>query len=264
MQWFKENFGSSPSGLVDPRYKAQDFGKRHFSSSYARGGLAATIFAPTTGEALKSPWRRTHKPGSTQHIANLRKMQMQYPGNKKIAKALVSAEQGAAKAGMLGKLGKVAGPAMSAAFVVAPAFTTPGGPYEKGKAMISGAAGLVGFEIGSKAGLGAGAAAGAALGAFLGPVGAVAGGLIGGAVGFFGGGLAGSAALSGATDATFATADQAVQNERNRRQLGWVGDQTAFMTEGAHTMRQQSLQAMNRGMMSARSMLGKEGMMLHQ
>jgi len=29
-------------------------------------------------------------------------------------------------------------------------------------------------------------------------------------------------------------------------------------------MRQQSLQAMNRGMMNARSMLGREGVMLHQ
>ena len=245
MNWYDSNPNKSGSLIGNARWSAHQFGRQHFAGSFAKGGFASTAFAATSTDALVSPWRRKNKPGSQQYIDNLRKIQSAHPGNKKIAKSLTKAEQGVQKAGWKGKLLGVG----MVATVALPMFTTPGSMYDKTKASVS----MLGWDIGAAVGMKLGAGVGAAIG---GPVGAV----LGASAGYLAGGLTVSLGI----DKAFNAADAAIDRERNKRQMNWVGNQAAFMTQGAHTMRQQSLQAMNRGMMSARSMLGREGMMLHQ
>jgi hypothetical protein len=254
MKWFATNpHGPNPGIRGEMLWEGHEFARSYFPSSYARGGFATTAFAPTAKEAFVSPWRRTRKYGSPQHIANLRRMQAIEPNNKNITEAIQKAERGPGKVGALKRAGRFG---LGAAFVAVPMFTTPGGLEEKARATAGGVAGIVGWEIGSRAGMGIGAAAGS----LLGPVGTA----IGAGAGYVAGGLAGAIGFDEGFQALSRIPDRMVERERARRNLNWRGDPTAFMTRAAHTMRQQSLQAMNRGQMSARSMLGREGVMLHQ
>ncbi len=246
MQFYEKNPVSKPGFFAETRTEVHKWGQRTFASNYARGGFAATAFAPTSSAALASPWRKTHRYGSPEHMRNLSKIQNMHPQDLNIRDSIEKASKSAGKASLASKF---LGAGMAGAFIALPAFTTPGGPAAKGKAMVAGAAEFAGWEIGSRLGLGIGAAIG-------GPIGA--------AIGWIGGGLLGSMGFGSGTHALLDIPDKMVDKERAKRTLNWVGDTSAFSTRGAATMRQQSLQSMNRGMMSARSMLGREGVMLHQ
>jgi len=264
MDWFDKN----PLGPQDistfggfrreAMFDAHKWGRSVFANSFARQGFASVAFAPTAGEAWKASWRRTKRQGSAKHIQNLRSMLSNVaPGSseyRNINKALSKAEQGTTKMGLAKRVG---GFALGGAFALLPAFITPGGLPEKGRAVAGGLAGLAGWEVGSKAGMGVGAAIGMMI-----PIPGMA--AVGGALGYVAGGFLGAIGADEGTQALMRIPDNMVERERKRRNLNWRGDQTAFMTRSAHTMRQQSLQAMNRGMNNARSMLGREGVFLHQ
>jgi len=253
MQWYDTN-PNPDTFRGNAQWSAHKFGRQHFPSSFARNGFASVAFAATPGDALAAPWRRKHRYGSAKHVSNLRQIQAAHPNSAKINKAMAAAGKKTSIGAMAGKA--VGGTVLAGAFAVIPMFTTQGTLYDKTKATI----GELGFHggglVGAKIGMGFGAAVGSAV-----PfVGTAIGAAVGAVVGYVAGGMATQLGITKA----FSMADAAVDRERNKRQMNWVGNQTAFMTQGAHTMRQQSLQAMNRGMMSARSMLGREGMMLHQ
>jgi hypothetical protein len=255
MKWFDANpHGPNPGLRGEIMWEVHEFGRNTFPSSFSRGGgFVSTAFAPTAKEAFVAPWRGREKFGSPQHITNLRRMQAADPKNLNITQALAKAEKGSGKVGMLKRAGQFG---LGAAFVAVPMFTTPGGLQEKARATAGGLAGYAGWELGSKAGMGIGAAVGSIIPGL--------GTTIGGAVGYIAGGFAGAIGADEGFQALSRIPDRMVEGERARRNLNWRGDPTAFMTRQAHTMRQQSLQAMNRGQMTARSMLGREGVMLHQ
>jgi hypothetical protein len=251
MNWFDKNpYGPNPSMMQEERFAAHIWGRQNFASNFAQGGMASTLFAPTAGEAFLNPWRRQHKFGSDQHIRNLESMLARDPNNVKISKAIDKAKLGAGKArGMLGRLAGAGGLALGAGFIALPAFITPGGPAERARAVAGGIAGYAGWSVGAKLGLGIGTA-------IAGPI----GGVIGGIVGAFGG----SMLADDATQSILRIPDRLVDRERSRRRLDWVGDKSAFQTERASTMRARSMEMMNRGMMTSRSLLGREAVMLHQ
>jgi len=255
MQWFDQNPHGENAGVIkNNMWEQHTTNRARFANSYAKGGFAATAFAPTRGEMMKAPWRKKSRQGSSQHLQNLKKLQQGNPGHEGIAKSITKAEQGIAKAGVLGK---VAGVAFNGVFAVLPAFTTPGGVNEKARAVGAGITGLGGFAVGAKLGMGVGAS----IGAFIPLPGMTAlGGAIGGLVGGFG-------AMIGVEEAFHAVLgipDRMVERERAKGRLNWINDSSAFQTQKAHTMRQQSLQSMNRGMTTSRSLLGREGVHLHQ
>ena len=257
MKWFSENpHGPNPGFRGKMGWGSHQFGRNMFPSAFARGGaFTTTAFAPTVGEAFKAPWRRTVKTGSAEHINNLQRMLAENPDNsKRINKAIEKAKMGSGKAGSAALAGRIG---IGAAFVAMPAFLTPGSGIEKARATAGAAAGQIGWSLGSRLGMGAGAAIGTAI---LPGVGTV----IGEAIGAIAGAFVGEYAFNEGFQALSRVPDRMVERERARRNLNWQGDTTAFMTQNAHTMRQQSLQAMNRGQMTARSMLGREGVMLHQ
>lgn len=263
MDWFEKN----PLGPQDmstftgfrreAMFDMHKWGRSAFANSFARQGFASVALAPTAGKAFKAAFSRTHRQGSAAHIKNLNQMLSNAkPGSpqyENIAKALSKAEQGTTKAGLMKRIGGVG---LGAAFALMPAFTTPGGLPEKGRAVAGGLAGVAGWEVGSKFGMGLGAAIGSVIPGL--------GTAIGAGVGYIAGGLAGAIGFDEGAQALMRIPDNMVEEERKKRRLNWRGDQTAFMTRSAHTMRQQSLQAMNRGMNNARSMLGREGVFLHQ
>lgn len=231
-------------------WDAHRWGRQQFAGSFSRGGWSSVLFAPTQQDAFNA-WRfKTLKEGSTQHISNLEHMLAQNPGDEKLTKLLKKARKPHKLGGMFGRT-------VGAAFVALPMFTTPGGLKEKTKATISGAAGYGGMLVGAKAGGLAGAAVGSAI---LPGLGTLVGGGIGALVGTLTGGIAAEEAASGLLNIP----DTIVERERKRRNLNWVGDMSAFNTPRAATMRQMSLQAMNRGLTTARSALGREAIMLHR
>lgn len=256
MKWFDQN--PNPSSILgEMRWDVHEFGKQYFPGAMARGGgYASAVFAPTTREAMAAPWRRKAKYGGTRHIENLRRLQAADPGNKRIAKAIekASAASGPSKF----HIGKFAGRVgIAAAFTALPALTTPGSGADKARAAAGGLVGQVGWELGSRAGMSVGAGIGSAILPGIGTA-------IGAAAGFIIGGMAGAVGFDEGFQALTRIPDRMVEKERARRNLNWKNDMSAFQTQRASTMRQLSLQAMNRGQMSARSMLGREGMMLHQ
>jgi hypothetical protein len=255
MQWYSQNpHGADPGLRGSLNWGAHKLGRSLFASKFAQGGgIVAGMFSATAGDAFKNPWRQQHKYGSPQHIKNLERMQVEMPGNKGIDRALEKAKKGSSKLGMLGR---TAGLGLGAAFTMLPAFLTPGSGQEKARAVVGGAAGLGGWFLGAKAG----ASVGGALGSVVPGLGTAVGTIIGAAVGAFAGSIAADEGFQGLSRIP----DRMVERERSRRKLDWVGDKRAFQTERASTMRQQSMQMMNKGMMSARSMLGREGVMLHQ
>jgi hypothetical protein len=252
MNWHDTNpHGANASFTQRVNFRVHTMARSAFASSFARGGgLAPTMFAPSVKEAFLTPWRTKHKIGSDAHIRNLEQMLARDPDSEGLKKAIKKASSGFSKLGMLGRIG---GAGLMGAFIALPAFITPGSGAEKARAVVGG---LAGWTLGAKAGMGLGAAIGSIVPGVGTAIGAVVGGLAGGiagAIGFY----EGFQALS-------RIPDRMVDRERARRKLDWVGDKRAFQTQRASTMRQQSMEMMNRGMMSARSMLGREGVMLHQ
>ena len=246
--------GQTAGVFRDLSQSVHEFGRAQFASSYARGGFAATAFAPTTKDALLNPFKRTRSYGSKGHIKNLQKLAQLNPGDKGIQKALKSAE--GSKGVFKGMAGRVAGFGLGAAFTVAPLFTTPGGLDEKLRATAASGASAVGWAAGAKVGTSIGAGVGSAI---LPGVGTA----VGAVGGFVVGGLVGATGADQLVTAGFRFADHLVESERAKRNLNWINDSSAFQTRKAATMRQQSLQAMNRGMMSSRSVLGREAAFMH-
>jgi hypothetical protein len=195
--------------------------------SFASGSIVAGMFAPTRKEALLNPWRRRASVGSPRYMSNLSKLQAMHPENKRIAKAIKQA-----KGHTSSFKSKLVAPGLSAAYVLMSMATTEGDIVEKGRAGAVAAISEVGFFAGS----------------LFGPAGAMAGSI-----------LFGSAA-----EATIGHADKIVDSERKKRGLDWGVNTAPFQTARAHTMRQQSLQLMNRGQMSARSLLGQEAVFVHK
>jgi len=252
-------YGVKPSVLQEFRWNMHTWGREAFASNFARGGVTSAFFAATPGEAWSAAWRPALEYGSSEHISNLRRIQKTNPNNLNIADTIKKAElAGKTGKGMFkGMVGKMGGPALNAAFVAYEAYNTPGGATEKSRAAATAGVSFVGFGVGMKVGFASGVTAGVAIG---GPV----GGVIGGVVGGLGGGIVGGLLAEKGMGGIFSATDNMVERERARRTLDWRRDQSAFNTQKAYTMRQQSLQMMNRGMMNARSILGREAVMLHQ
>jgi hypothetical protein len=250
--WFNQNPTPNAGYLQRSMWNAHVFGRQQFAKSFARGGIAATMFAPTRKEMLLSPWRLKHAEGSSQYINNLRKLQKLHPNNPGINKALGAAEKGATRG-----IGRgLAGGALGAAMVAMPAFMEEGPAHEKARAVTKGIGGLAGFAAGAKVGAGVGAVVGSYV--------PVIGTAIGAAVGAIVGGIGGSMTGESVTDFLTRIPDRMVDRERARRGFNWGQHKAAFQTQRAYTMRQQSLALMNRGAMSSRSLLGQEAMFVHR
>jgi hypothetical protein len=257
LKWFDKNpWGPNPSLRQEFAWGAHQFGRNQFASSFARRGFAATAFALTPGQAFKTGMGSSHKFGSAGHISNLKTMVAKDPTNPNYINALKKAQIGAGKTS--GLLKKAKGLGLGAAFFALPAFTTPGGIEEKVRsAVTSGIGGGLGWHVGGKLGMSSGAAIGTAILPGIGSA-------IGAAAGYIAGAFGGAMAAESASDYVSRLPDKLVERERSKRNLNWVHDQSAFLTKNAYTMRQQSLAAMNRGMMTTRSIMGREGAVLHQ
>lgn len=230
------------------------WGRSLFANNYAEGGIASYMFPMEGYKARRGILGGKNLAGSGRYMENLRAMAGSGGSNARAADKLLKTHAG----GIKGAGGRVAGGALfGAAFLALPAITTEGGPGEKIRATMGGAAGWAGWEVGGKAG----AIMGSSIGSAIGPIGVGVGALAGYAAGAF----AGSAAGQFLGEATYGALDSiASVGRRRRKQSNWVGDMSAFRTQKAATMRQMSLQLMNSGMMTARSALGSEGVMLHQ
>lgn len=239
--WFAQN-PNAPTLLGDLRWDLHKAGRNAFAANFARGGMAAVQFAPNAKARWKAAWGPTHKYGSPQHIKNLEYMVSKDPGNQAFKKALDKAREHSTKGvtvrGLLGKFGHAA---MGVGFLALPAFITPGGISEKARATAGGLASLGGWKLGSTIGAG-----------------------LLGIPGFVIGGLAGAIGVDEGVQALLKIPDNLVERERKRRGLNWVGDKGTFRTQSAATMRQMSLQAMNSGMATARSAMGREAVMFHR
>lgn len=243
--WFDKNPNIDASFMQRGMWKAHTFGRQQFAKSFARGGIAATMFAPTRKEMLLSPWRLKNAEGSLPYLQNLRKLENLHPESASIKKAIAAVGTGAPRG--VGKA--LAGGALGAAMVALPAFLEDGPIEEKARAVTKG--------LGSWAGMGAGTKVGVSIGTIVGgPV----GGLIGAAAGM----LIGSIAGEELTDSITRIPDRMAERERSRRGFNWGQHTAAFQTQRAHTMRQQSLALMNKGSMSSRSLLGQEAMFVHR
>lgn len=243
------------SSLTDDMYR---WGRQTFAKSYAVGGATSKIFSPG-GRGLS----RT-RIGSRKYNARLESIRAEAAASgrtgtvSKIDEALGQSRAGKPK-GLGGRMGKgmrVGGGALNVAFVALPAFLEGDTVREKTQAVAGGIASSVGWTVGAKAGAAAGAAIGSAV-----PVVGTAIGLVAGAIV---GGIAGSSVGYAASDASFGYFDSRVEKSKAARRFGWKGDTSAFNTQQAYTMRSASLQMMNKGMLSARSGLGHEGVMLHR
>jgi len=256
--WYAKNPNAGGGLLSEAMFDAHVWGRQQFAKSYARGGVASTLFAPSRKEMILSPWRRKYSEGSPEYVNRLRKLEAVTTDPKAkqgIQKAI--AEAGSGKKSLLRKgFGGVVGAGLTAAMVVYPAVTEDGPLNEKARAATKGVGGLVGWSVGSREGMGIGAA----VGSYLGPIGAA----VGLVVGYVAGGLIGSGAGEAAADSITRIPDRMVDRERARRKLEWGNNITAFRTERAHTMRQQSLALMNRGQMSSRSLMGREAVFIHR
>ena len=253
MKWFSEN-PHNPGIRGDLMWESHTWARQNFASSFARNGFAATAFAPTAGEAFKSAFRPTIKKGSERHISNLMRLQNQYPDNPDIQSAIQKAKMSGTVKSSLTK--RVLGKSLGIGMVGLPMFLTEGSLQDKARATAGGVAGLAGWSVGSKVGMGTGAAIGSMI--------PVVGTGIGAAIGWVAGGFLGAIGADEGFQSLTRIPDRMVERERGKRKLDWVQDTSAFMTEGAHTMRQRSVQAMNRGLMNSRSLLGKEAVMIHR
>ncbi len=256
--WFANNPNQNASFFQGVAWDAHVWGRATFAKSYARGGFAATVFAPNRKEMLLSPWRFKHEEGSASYVNRLRKLESvtKDPWAKKgIQKALADVEKGKSKTLLRGGSGLL-GAGLGAAFIAAPAIMTNGPAEERARAATKGVGSSIGWWAGAKVGMGIGAAVGSYV--------PVVGTAIGAAVGWIAGGIAGSGAGEAIADATTRIPDRMVERERSRRKLDWGNNTAAFQTQRAATMRQQSLGLMNRGQMSARSLMGREATFIHR
>ena len=277
MSFFNEVTMSNPKATtgMNMGQKFNVMGQQMFAGNYAKGGMASYMFSPG-GRRPGGLFFGGAAEGGSRHIARLEKMRGSGLYNEKsIDKALEKAKNvhsggGPKKAwGELGKVGKVGRvgskamgvvgnvPAMALISGVAMGAMTEGSAGDKATAGVAGAVSMVGWEVGSKAGMAAGAA--------IGSVVPVVGTAIGAVAGYIVSGLAGAWASEEGVHGIKGMMDKRVDLARKqKRASGWYGDTSAFDTQKAATMRQMSLQAMNSGMMSARSGLGHEGVMVHQ
>lgn len=232
------------------------FGSQTFANSYAQGGHAWKIFAPS---GVKGYSRAAI--GSPEYNRRLEELRMASErgssARKNIHKTLREA-----RAGKLGEkassgfVGKWAGRTVGAALIGLPMLTTEGGLKEKGVATAAGAAGYAAFHTSG--------IAGAYLGASVGSIVPVIGNIIGGVLGYAAGALAGSSAVESMVHGSFGMLDKMAMKNRSLRKNSWAGNTSAFNTQQAYTMRAASLQMMNTGLLTARSGLGHEGVILHQ
>lgn len=271
-KWFDSlNFttGNTTTTGAELGEKFRTWGQQTFAGNYSRGGIASYMFSPG-GRRPGGLFGET-KAGSSSHIRKLERMRESGRYDKgKIDKALERATAagnkaktpwkdlgGMSKAGRVGGMMLKAGP-MALITGVASAAMTQGSAGDKLTAGLAmGIGTTVGWEVGSKAGMAAGAAIGSVVPVVGTAIGAVAGYIIGGLSGAY----AGEQGIHGIKGMM----DKRVELARKQKYAsGWYGDMSAFNTQKAATMRQYSLQAMNQGMMSARSGLGHEGVMVHK
>jgi len=255
-QWHEKIPHANPTIVQELGWDVHRGGRQVFAGNYARGGAASIMFAhqPKLGDMMRQAFRKPLPSGDPQQIARLQKLQKLHPGNKKIGETIKKLSEKGVSSGIGSKL---MGAGMGAAMMLGPAFSTEGPIKEKARAVTAGAAGYVGWEVGSKAGL----AAGATLGSMVLPG---IGTAIGGAIGFLAGGMGGAMTGEGIADAVTRIPDRFAESQSRRRKLNWAQGNAAFNTEKAYTMRQHSMMAMNRGHMSARSLMGQESVFMHQ
>lgn len=160
-------------------------------------------------------------------------------------------------------LGAFAGPAFAASMILEPVISTDGGPGDKFKAGARGMTEMAGFEVASSfAGKGIARLAKTSGGQFA--LGKHAskiakwGRLSKGNLGIMAIGIG----AEGAYEFQKHLAD--IGSKQRMSGLEWGKGSPGMDTQRAYTMRQQSLQQMNRGQMSARSLLGREAQYLHQ
>lgn len=253
--WF-ENIPQKPTGNFWQQSKQEfaQWGRNQFASSFAAGGYAAQAFGPTPSSRMSAALGVSSvEVGGPEHIRRLRQMANLPGANKSKINAAISKmeKQGIAKSSAFKSVaGGALGIGLTAAMIVEPMISAEGGIGEKAKV------GAVG--IGDLAGWGVGEYAGRAIGARI-------GGALAPAAGGLAGGLVGGMLISGAVQGGIAFAEHLQDLGSRNRIHGWKWGQNnpAFNTRKAATMRQYSLQQMNRGMMSSRSLLGKEAQIVH-
>ena len=253
--WFAQTTNPLPDGFRNKAmWNSHVWGRQMFAGNFARGGIAATIFAPSRTEMLKNIFRRDLKAGSAQHLENVRQIWNTNPGNERVAGAYAKAANAGRKGFHIG--GAVGGGVLFAGISAVQAMTETKDPVKRAEIMASAIPSQIGFAAGARVGFGVGAA----LGSVVPILGTAIGGLVGGVVGGFAGGYAGDEIGRAVTSIPRRLGER----ERLHRKLNWGNPGAEFSTRQAATMRQLSLQAMSRGMMSARSGLGQEGVFLHQ
>lgn len=247
---------ANPTLAQELRFATHSIGRDLFASNFARGGASSILFGynRSFGENLKQAFTPKASIGSPEHLANMRRIHALDPSNTKLGEKISKLEKQGSRMFNLG--GKLMGAGMFAAMVLIPAITTPGHIKEKARAVTTGMAGMAGWGVGSRIGMVAGASFGTAVPFF--------GTLIGGAIGYVAGGLLGEMAAGGLADAITRIPDKLVERQVRGRKLNWAQSNAAFSTSKAYTMRQHALMAMNRGHMSARSLMGQEAVFLHQ
>jgi hypothetical protein len=240
--------------------------------SYASRGWAFTGAQPNRGRAMASMFFRTASPGSSRYAANLEDAYMDVARRHggvvppKIEEKFISAEKShmnalssPKRAFLLRNAGKIAGPLLSVGMAGYAFASTEGG---LGNKTFAAGTELGASAVGWGAGL-AGAKIGGAIGSAFGPVGTV----VGGGIGLLAGALGGYTVASSAAYSAYDFADRMVENQKRKRGLEWnewAGQTQAFNTQRAVTMRQRSLEAMNRGMMNSRSLMGREAGFMHR
>lgn len=260
MNWYATNPVPDPGFTSKLRWSAHKWARQSsvFASNMAAGGFAASMFPANSRDALRNAFKVRYRENSAEHIRRLEELHRLHPRASGAKKALLKARGGIDPATgrrvMPGKLGhgimsRAIGGGLGTALIMGEAMMTEGGAAEKMRGGIGGAAAMVGFMVGTKVG-------GAVGGYYGGPVGAIIGGAVGGFTTSYAAGLT--------AELITGIPERLVERERERRKFGWVNNHAAFQTQQAATMRQLSLQAMNRGQMSGRSMLGQEGILLHQ
>jgi hypothetical protein len=259
MGWFEETrinrmsqtLSSSNSGLAN-------WGRGQFANNFAQGGITSYMFSP----GGQRPWGKTER-GSTSYMRRLEAMSRATPqyADKINQSKNFKQKYGPPKGNILGAAGSIA----AIGFIAAPAFTTKGSAADRMTGVAAGVGIIHGWGVGSEIGKAIGTRAGAAIGSIVGPIGTAIGAGLGRLVGYFGGGFLGSYIGEEGVHKTRGILDDvAAIGKRRRSWQGWYGDTAAFDTQKAVTMRQTSLQLMNQGMMSARSGLGHEGIMIHR
>lgn len=259
---FASDLDARPGTLFgDIRHEMNMYARSAFAGNFASGGLSAQLFSNTFAGRMRA-WGSAWNPltmfsgvpeGSPEWKANMTAIEKSAPKSMRAKIRLERIKGGSAaktvlkSAGMKAGMG-VAGVGLSAGFAAYSAYSTEGGAFQKGNAAVSSIAGDIAFGAGALVFSGIGAAVGGPVGLAIGIIGSVA-------------------TAMGATEGTAMFGNyinNKVLEREQRRKLEWVNSNAAFNTQKAYTMRQQSLAMMNRGEMSARSLMGREAVMMHQ